>query len=204
MYENAFKKLELEEVASLLDTYNPLFDGLAFDPLETTVMAQKISFYPGYTYYDVADYSCMPPIHRYVIDGPKSKTVLDWTNDPIYQLNQTIHFVLDEETVSDYIRFFFSHVRGKKGQFMLAESIDDINWRDDPPPAARKTIGEMLKPLNDVQAISDSGFATTISVMFKDSLFQCDLVISQNGLIEMSNEKLLVEDMPVMDDIIEH
>ena len=42
----------------------------------------------------------------------------------------------------------------------------------------------------------------TATVMFKDSLFQCDVDIDPKGQITLTNEKLLVEDMPVLDDAL--
>ena len=200
MYQEAYKKLELEEVASVLETYNALFDGSQFDPIETTIMAQDISFYPDMRYLDIADCSCVPAIHRFVIDGADKNIVLDWTNEPIYRLNSETPILLNEETVTDYVRFFFNHVRGKNGRFLITESVDDVRWRDDPPPAARKTIGEMLIPLIAETAKSDGSFFMPVTVMFKDSLFQCDVTVKSNGEIKLDNEKLLVEDMPVLDD----
>jgi len=200
MYQEAFKKLEVEEVAKILDIYNPLFEGSLFDPLETTIMAQDIDFYPGFRYLDIADYSCVPPIRRFAVDGPDQNIVLNWSNEPIYQLNAQVPILLNQETVCDYVRFFFNHVRGKSGRFLITESIDDIRWRDDPPPAARKTIGEMLLPMIIADTKKEGGFAMTVTVMFKDSLFQCDVDITAEGFITLDNEKLLVEDMPVLDD----
>lgn len=202
MYQDAFKKLEVDEVASLLDIYNPLFEGSIFDPLETTIMAQDISFYPGLRYLDIADYSCMPPIHRFVIDGENDNVVMDWTNEPIYSLNAQVPILLNSDTVCDYVRFFFNHVRGKNGRFLITEGVEDVRWRDDPPPAARKTIGQMLLPLKIKETKSDGGFFLEITVMFKDSLFQCDVDVKPDGLIILDNEKLLVEDMPVLDDAL--
>lgn len=200
MYQDAFTKLESNEVSSILETYNPIFDGSSFEVKDTTIMAQDMSFYPGLRYLDIADYSCVPPLRRHVIDGPDFNVVLDWSNAPIYQLNQDVPIHLDSETVCDYVRFFFDHVRGKNGRFLITESVDDIRWRDDPPPAARKTIGEMLLPLIVADSKGDGGYFLTITVMFKDSLFQCDVDIDVNGQINLHNEKLLVEDMPVLDD----
>ena len=91
MYQDAFKKLKEKEVAKLLETLNPMFGGSSFDSPETTIMAQKTSFYPGMRYLDIADYSCVPPMHRFVLKGQgehaKHDIVLDWSNVPIYALN---------------------------------------------------------------------------------------------------------------------
>ena len=200
MYQDAFTKLKSKEVSEILEIYNPLFDGSVFESADTTIMEQSIPFYPGLRYLDIADYSCVPPMRRFVVDGPDTNIVLDWSNTAIYQLNKDVPIHLDSETVCDYIRFFFNHVRGKNGRFLITESVDDIRWKDDPPPAARKTIGEMLLPLIVADAKDDGGYFTTITVMFKNSLFQADIDVSPEGLINLDNEKLLVEDMPVLDD----
>ena len=200
MHQEAFKKLELKDVAAVLEIFNPLFKGSHFDPNETTIMAQDISFYPGLRYLDIADYSAVPPIHRFAIQGGNHAIVLDWTNEPIYRLNQDIPITLDEEKVCDYVRFFFSHVRGKNGRFLITESVDDIRWREDPPPAARKSIGQMLLPISVSEQKSDGSYILPVTVMFKDSLFKCEVTVAPGGLVSLDNEELLVEDIPVMDD----
>jgi len=43
-------------------------------------------------------------------------------------------------------------------------------------------------------------FYLDITMMFRDSLFKADVEVQPNGLVSLSNEKLLVEDMPVRDD----
>lgn len=201
MYQEAFKKLKPKEVDKILDIYNPLFEGTVFDPAQTTIMAQEMSFYPGMRYLDIADYSCMPPIHRFVVDGPGSNpTILDWSNTSIYYLNKTVPILLNEDTAPDYVRFFFGHVRGKNGRFLMIENVDDIRWREDPPPAARKSISNMLLPIGVTQIAADGSFVLSMTVMFKDSLFKCDANLSLQGTIQLENEELLVEDMPVLDD----
>lgn len=37
-------------------------------------------------------------------------------------------------------------------------------------------------------------------VIFRDSLFHADISISPEGIVTLSNEQMLVEDMPVLDD----
>lgn len=68
-------------------------------------------------------------VHR-----PDGITVLDWTNAPIYKLNESVPIVLDDKTVGFYVRFFFTYVRGRHGRFLIVESVDDIAWKDEPPP----------------------------------------------------------------------
>lgn len=200
MYQDAFKKLKDKEVAKLLDKLNPLFEGTPFEASETTIMAQATSFYKDMRYLDVADYSCVPPSRRFVLEGKGHDIVLDWSNEPIYALNKDLPITLNEDNVADYVRFFFNHVRGQNGRFLITENVDDIKWREDPPPAARKSIGKMLLPVTLREQSKSGTYHLPVTVMFKDSLFQCDVNVSPEGEVTLDNEELLVEDMPVLDD----
>jgi len=205
MFQDAFTKLELDQIAMYLDSINPHLDGSPFDAVETTMLEIDIPFYPGYKFLDVADYSTVPGKRRFILYRPKSSdkaedvVVLDWTNEPIYTLNHSLPISLDENTVPYYVRFFFTYIRGKHGRFIVAESVDDINWKEDPPPQARKAISKMLMPLAISEA-KDGKYYLKATMMFRDSLFKADIEVQPNGLVTLSNEELLVEDMPVLDD----
>ena len=199
MFKEAFEKLDLAEVATLLDRLNPLMQGTNFDPLETTITAVKTSFYQGCRLLDIADYTAMPATRRYAVVGPKKAMILNFTNDPIYALNQDIPLKLNENSIADYVRFFFGFVRGRHGRFIIAENIDDIHWKEDPPPQARKAIGKMVVPvtlLNHEEGV----WRLQATMMFKDSLFKSDVTVQDNGVVSLQNEELLIEDMPVLDD----
>lgn len=205
MFQEAFKKLELDELAIILDEVNPHLDGSPFDPIDTTALGIHVSFYPEYRFLDLADYSTMPGKRRFILykasanGKPADVVVLDWTNEPIYLLNHNLPIQLTNENVADYIRFFFTYVRGKHGRFIVTESVDDINWKEDPPPQARKAIAKMLIPL-EILAEKDGKYNLKSTMMFRDSLFKADIEVQSNGLVTLSNEELLVEDMPVLDD----
>lgn len=205
MFQEAFKKLELEELASVLDHINPHLDGSPFDPVDTTALGIELPFYPDYRFLDLADYSTMPGKRRFVLfkdagnPDDNDVVVLDWTNEPIYLLNHNLPISLTAENIPEYVRFFFTYVRGKHGRFIVTESVDDINWKEDPPPQARKAISKMLIPL-EVLKEENGKYYLKATMMFRDSLFKADIEVQRNGLVTLSSEELLVEDMPVLDD----
>ena len=147
MFQDAHEKLELAEMATILDKLNPSFDGADFDPVETTIMAVDAPFYPGYRFLEITNHTVSPPMKRFALYSEEKFTILDFTNEPIYALNKELPISLTEENVSDYVRFFFTYVRGRHGRFLISEGVDDVNWKEEPPPAARKAIGKMLKVL---------------------------------------------------------
>ena len=152
---------------------------------------------------DMVDHSTEPHKRRFVLikDNPQDPDIiiLNWTNEPIYLLNQKAPIQLNDDNICEYVRFFFTYIRGKHGRFIMAENVDDIPWREEPPPQARKAISKMLKSL-EVLNKKDGNFYLKATMMFRDSLFQADVEVKPNGLVTLSNEELLVEDMPVLDD----
>lgn len=202
MYKEAFTKLELAEVATVLDRLNPEFGGIVFDPLETTVMALDIPFYPGFRLLDIADYSQQPPRRRFAVYSPSRHFLINFSNEPIYAFNRELPIALDENNAADYARFFFNHVRGRHGRFIIVESVDDINWKNDPPIAARRAISKMIEPVMLEKVDEKGNYHLRACMIFKDSLFRSKVKIKPDGLVSLSDEELLVEDIPVLDDTL--
>lgn len=202
MFREAFEKLDPAMVSTILNHISPLIHGTIFDPAETVIMGIDMPFYPGYRLLDIADYSNLPPSRRYAVYHPDHAVILNFTNEPIYALNHRLSIKLSDETVADYIRFFFSFVRGKHGRFIIVENIDDIPWKDDPPPSARKAIGKMVRPITLLKKNETGAYEFEATMTFKNSLFKSNIVVTPDGHIELSNEELLVEDMPVLDDTL--
>lgn len=201
MFQDTYTKLTSTEVEEILSKTTPSFDGISFHPENTIIMAKTLDFYPGYKFYDMADHTNNPAHRRFVLVKKDKVTVLDFTNSPIYDLNKAAPIYLNEDTVHDYVRFFFNFVRGRHGRFLIVESVDDIAWREEPPPAARKSIGKLIMPLARISKDMDDGvFYLHAQMMFRDSLFAADITVQSDGLVQLSNEQLMIEDMPVLDD----
>lgn len=201
MFQDAYIKLDRLEVEELLERTKKSFDGVSFNPDNTVVMSREMSFYDGYRFYDLADHSHMPPARRFIMVKDDEVTVLDFTNMPIYSLNSKVPIRLNRDNVKDYVRFFFTFVRGRHGRFIIVESVDDISWREEPPPAARKSISKLIQPIAFHSSDGNDGkYYMQAQMMFRDSLFQADVTVQPDGLVQLSNEVLLIEDMPVMDD----
>ncbi len=199
MYQESYKKLELSEIATILDTLNPEFEGKIFDPLETVILAQESPFYKDLRFLDIADHTIHPPIHRYALYNKDKHIIINFSNEPIYALNLSHPINLTPENIIEYVRFFFTYVRGRHGRFIITENVDDIHWRDEQPPSALKAIGQILMPIT-LNAMDEKGYHLTASMIFKDSLFKSKIDVDQKGYVSLNDEKLLVEDMPILDD----
>lgn len=200
MFKDAFIKLEGEEAKELLSRVNPLQDGAGFDVDNVSIMTHDLSFYPGYKLVELVDHEAVPVRRKFAVSKGDDVVILNWTNEPIYQLNSRVPISLSEQTVLNYARFFFMYVRGRHGRFLICETVDDINWKEEPPPAARKAVGKMLEPLYLKDMSDDGTYNLDARMIFKDSLFRSAVHVRPDGMVSLSDEELLIEDMPVLDD----
>jgi len=202
MFDDAFTKLDSDDVASVLNNVNPLLQGTQYKPDDTTIMTVDMPFYHGYQFIDIADHTVHPLSRHYAIYSDDDIQIIDFTNDPIYAMNAKAPILLEDDTVFDYVRFFFRYVSGKHGRFLVVENVDDIAWKEDPPPNARQAIAKMIEPLTLKDKQEDGTYILSAFMVFKDGLFQSDVVIKPDGMVSLANEQLMIEDMPILDDVV--
>lgn len=203
MFQDTYTKLNPTDIESVLAKVAPSFEGVFFNPANTIIMSRVMDFYPGFKFYDIADHTNNPATRRFAMVKKDNVVVLDFTNAPIYDVNKSAPIYLNEDTVHEYVRFFFNFVRGRHGRFLIVENVDDISWREEPPSAAKKSISKLIMPVALIdKGLNDGHFYLHAQMMFRDSLFSADITVQGDGVVQLSNEQLLIEDMPVMDDTL--
>lgn len=202
MFRDAFTKLDALEVEALLPRLNPLVSGSDFAARNVTILAMEPSFYPGWRLLEISDHSAMPTRKAYIVFNTTDAVVLDWTNAPIYRLNEDAPIRLNDQNIVEYVRFFFSFVRGRHGRFLITENVDDIAWKDEPPAPARKAIAALIEPTKLRAMDADGTFHLSTRMIFKDSLFKSNVKVTPAGLVTLQDEELVVEDIPVLDDVL--
>lgn len=204
MFQDTYVKLDALETETALEKINATISDTRFSPASTIILTRELPFYPGYRFLDVADHAHLPHNRRFLLQSDTEIIVLDYTNTPVYALNARLPINLNDASAADYARFFFSFVRGRHGRFLIVESIEDIPWRDDPPPSARKALAKMLHPLDDaaVKPRDPYRWAWRAQVLFRDTLFQGDIYITPDGTVDLKDIEMLLEDLPVLDDTL--
>jgi hypothetical protein len=201
MFKDAFIKPDLLQTEKLVRTINPFLD-TPMDSTTTSIMVHDLAFYPGHFLAELNRHDAHPQKTRSVIANSKGDVfVLNGSNDVIYRLNKTTPILLDDNNIIEYIRFFFCYVRGKHGRFLIVENVDDLNWREEPSVAGRKALAKMINPVTLKAKDTDGTYTFAANIIFKDSLFLSDIRVSKNGMVQMLNEELLVEEIPVADDL---
>lgn len=196
-----WQKIDPEKALQMLGEINPRLEPVPFNPATTAVRIQKLSFYRSHALLELTDLSAIPGARKYVLYKPGDVNVLNWTNQIIYETNEKSPIVLDEDTVLDYVRFFFGYVRGRHGRFSVVETTDDVHWQIEPPVQGRKVMQEILEPVTLVSQDADGTFNLDAFMVFKDSLFKTKVHVKRDGLVSMSDEELKIEGMPVLQDL---
>jgi ATP-dependent Zn protease len=147
--------------------------------------------------------------------------LLDFTNHPIYQFNSTHGISLNKANAVDYIRFFFSFVKGQHGFFYpLMDPADLLSLTEikkGDAVVASQAKPEMTDPISfleispskqwDVivqsfvypQLISEHGndsYDFGIMLLFKDSIFHAVVSLDHKGMVKLSEEQLMIEGVP--------
>jgi hypothetical protein len=196
-----WKKLDVESAARALSEINPHLEPVPFRMDTTTIRTLKLPFYREYMLYELTDLSAVPGARKYALYKPGDVHVINWTNQPIYEVNEKAPVMLKESTAVDYVKFFFNYVRGRHGRFTVIETIDDIRWQIDPPAQGRKVMQEMLEPVTLTGQEADGTFNLEAFMLFKDSLFKTQVHVKKDGLVSMSSEELKIEGMPILQDV---
>jgi len=203
MFKDSFKEMKPNKLESLLSIVNEKLDGSSIDPEKAKALWHPLPFYDGYQFSEIRLKGENPPRLANVIapiDDKKWQNenvhVLDGSNKIFYELNESLPIILNDSTIHIYAQFFFSYVRGANGIFHIINSLDDVNWREQPALSGRKALEKMINPVL-IKDKSDDGYVLSATIVFKDSLFKSDIIVKNNGMISLSNQEILVEDLPI-------
>ncbi len=202
MKQLSYLKLNTSETRDLLKEINPYMDGVDIPNQNADVLVAALPFYPGYRLVEISDRSHSPVRKRFALYKHDDIVIIDYTNAPLYSLNGRCPIALSQDNIIGYIQFFFSFVRGQHGFFHTIESVDEIHWKENPPPNARRSLSEMIQPMSIKSIENDGSYIITANIIFKNALFQCLVTVQQNGLVRLSNESILIQDLPLLDDVV--
>lgn len=123
---------------------------------------------------------------------------LDGTSAPIHDANEAGPIKLNEQNVLDYLRFFCFFVHGDEGPFLILEDIKDPAIDHDRlDDATQKVIEGAINPAS-FEGKDDKGqYIASALVLYGDALFSARFALSDDGMIEMTDDDPIAGDLPV-------
>jgi len=181
---------------------------------KTLVQVTALPFYEEYKLYALTDMTLPPPNVRYVLHKAGDLVMMNWTNEPIYDVNEKSPIKLDRKSLVSYAKFFFHYVRGQLGRFVIVEKPEDVVWLDTATDEEKAKVAALLKPVAYKGIGRDNLFTLTAIVVFKNALFKTDIKVAPYemdvfdaeagvpehftiGQMKLTNEDLLLEDLNI-------
>jgi hypothetical protein len=214
MLDMKFKTLDDAEAYEFFADIAPDIAPVKFTESRTLVQCASLPFYDEFKFYIVFDNSLYPPDIYYMLHRPRDVSLMDWTNEPIYSVNERAPIKIDRKTCIPYARFFFHFVRGQLGNFNIVEKLEDIVWLPQATDEERVNVNSHLTKISYNGIGNDKLITLTATVIFKKALFktyikiapiEMDVLDPENDVLEhytigqmiLVNEKLLLEDLNI-------
>ena len=168
------------------------------------VFKRKYSFYPEWTCYEIGHREKILDKTLIVFVKKKEAFFLDWTPQKIYDFNIHAPLQMDLKNICDYLEFFFERSRGSQGRVLLINNSDHFHWREEPPLAIRKTLASIIQPAMVVAWDEEKKLCEIKAfLLFKNHLFSTLIQVDGDGIVDIKDRRLQVEDMPILDDFIQ-
>lgn len=214
MKDLAFETLSPEDTRAFLGEIAQDLLPISVPADKTLVQVAALPFYDEYKLYALTDMTLPPPNVRYLIYKTGDLNIMNWTNEPLYGVNEKAPIKLDRKTLVPYAKFFFHYVRGQLGRFIIVEKPEDVRWLDDANEKEKADVAAHLMPVTYKGIGRDNLFTLTATVIFKNALFRTDIKVAPYemdvfdpeigapehftiGQMKLTNEDLLLEELNV-------
>lgn len=195
---NTYRKIEGATAKSYITRLNAGWAGSPFDNVRTALHARDLNFLKGWRLVEASDATSLPEKKCVALDNGKEAIPLEYNEHFIFNFCQARNMRIDQEAAADYLRFWLEYLRIGAERFRLVESFDEICWREDPSPQARKYLNGTITPLT-LKESSAERFVYKGFVLFLDALFECSFEITNSGKIAILSRNTLVEDLDITD-----
>jgi len=214
MLDLTFQTLDAAATQKLLAEIASDVTPVKFPEGKTTVEFADLPFYDEFKLYAISDTTLPQPNTRYLLHKAGDTGLMNWTNEPIYAINERAPIKIDRKTCIPYARFFFHFVRGQLGRFIIVEKPEEVVWLSNANAEEKAEVNGKLMPVTYKGIGRDNLITLTATVVFKNALFKTDIKIAplemdvfdaevnapehfSIGQMKLVNEDLLIEDLNV-------
>ncbi len=214
MIDLKFQALSASEADKLIAAVADEIDPVTLPAGKTQIFAAELPFYEEHKLYMMNDTTLPPPNARYMLYKPGDVSMMNWTNEPIYAVNERAPIKLSRKTMVPYAKFFFHYVRGQLGRFIIVEKPEEVVWLANANDKEKADVAARLMPVTYKGVGRDNLYTLTATVVFKNALFKTDIKIAPYemdvfdpelgapehftvGQMKLTNEDLLLEELNV-------
>ena len=158
-----------------------------------------LPFYSKFKLLQATTFSSIPPVTMHYLvsgNGEDAEVIkMNGTREPIFENNHRAGLILNAQTVVAYATFVLGEVQTEEGSLRLVESVDENTFTDTPTPQQRKEVTHLIRPAKVVETAD--GFNLDVIMLYGDSVYRADLEVKKDGFIEIKEEELLAQGLPI-------
>lgn len=189
-----WKNVPPAEAVGIVATVNPYLQQYGLSPDSCAVRVTKLPFYRNFIFYELTDAREAKPKSMFALqgeaDGERATYVMDWTNRPIYTVNE-FDLVLDHANLAEYLFFFFACVQGPYGPMTVVENLDTPE-SSNPDVYYRAEVLDRFTPPKIVGRTIGGGYVVKAGMFFKDCIFLTQMNVGRNGYIQIVDHVLMI------------
>ncbi len=174
------------------------------DDPQVVVRTCPLPFYPGHAWCDIEDGQTAPSRHAYYLIGAGTARFLDGESGVIHDVNENL-LRLERADALRYLEFFCTNVHGDKGRFLIVESVDELEWTEDPEESFLENLRSQVRPPRIVSSADggeETGWIAEAQIQYEDTLFSVLFRIDKaSGQVEMTEDAGIAADLPVVSDL---
>jgi hypothetical protein len=195
----AWRHAEKSAASEFLQGLNGQVRPSPLDDNTVQLWSASLPFYADSELVRIVDQSRAVPNSRLALAARGQAVLLDHSNGPIYRHNARVGMRITAENAAAYAAFFFDHVGGAHGRFLIVESAGELAWHADADPADIAAAALEIRPVT-LHGMEQGAFLLSASVVFKTGLFYGEIRVAPDGRVDMLSEAVLVDRLPVRPD----
>ncbi|WP_286856333.1 hypothetical protein [Proteiniphilum sp. UBA5431] len=168
-----------------------------FDANKTCLHTTVLSFFRYYDLISARTFSTIPPVTMEYLWNRNNNHIikLDGTCDCIFDNLEKLGLNLNDNNFSDYLTFVLENVQSEQGTLRLVQSIDDVEYSQNPTKEEIKFLERNIKPI-EVE-LKDETCRVQCHILYGDTLYRAEINVSDDGTFEFVSEECLRAGLPV-------
>ena len=190
--------LTLERLAN---TINRINSNNLVSASDSTFYATNLPFYEDFKLYTFIDLSFTPYLEMKLLDNVKYTFIIDGTQNAFIEANKLSPLVLTIENVYEYAMLVLGNTKKNDYSYRLVNSVDEINFSTEPTFAQYQQLESSIKPPR-IKKEKDN-FIIKATILYGDSVVKASIIVSLNGRVDITKEKIVLDNMPVQELILD-
>lgn len=160
----------------------------------------SLSFLDNYALYRLTNYAALPMISLdYLVkesnSDDRSVIYLDGSNSPILQAIRNDNFVLSEESVADYVNFYYKNAPDPEGDIYIVQDLDDLVFFDllnqDDQDKLRNNFNAPV-----ISASENDSYKIQGCMVYQGSLVNATTHVFNDGTVNVSEITMMIHATP--------